>query len=84
LYADLDLDIGVSMKLRHDFAGHYNRPDIFQVAVNARAPQIFGVVNATPNDWGEPPATGPAGQEAPAAIEPIHQRAIGIGGCCDI
>jgi hypothetical protein len=36
-------------------------------------PQIFGVVNATPNGWGEPPAVGPTGQEAPAANEPIHQ-----------
>jgi hypothetical protein len=80
LYADLDLEIGVGMKLRQDFAGHCNRPDIFQVTVNARAPQIFGVVNAPSNDWGEPPAVDLGGQEAPVAIEPIHQRAIGIGG----
>lgn len=34
LYADLDLEIGVRMKLRHDFAGHYNRPDVFQLSVH--------------------------------------------------
>ncbi len=29
---------GIQMKLRHDFAGHYNRPDSFQVHVNRAAP----------------------------------------------
>jgi aliphatic nitrilase len=84
LYADLDLDIGVRMKLRHDFAGHYNRPDIFQVTVNAKAPQIFGVANATPSDWGEPHAVVPGDQQSAVAIEAIHQRVIGIDGGRDI
>lgn len=34
LYADMDLDVGVRMKLRHDLAGHYNRPDVFRLLVN--------------------------------------------------
>jgi aliphatic nitrilase len=34
LYADMDFDIGVALKLRHDLAGHYNRPDIFRLLVN--------------------------------------------------
>ena len=68
------------MNFRHDFAGHYNRPDIFQVTVNAKAPQIFGVVNAAPSGLGEPAAVAPGDQQAAAAIEPIYQRAIGIGG----
>jgi hypothetical protein len=33
------------MKLRHDFAGHYHRPDIFQVHVNRAAPQLYRVYN---------------------------------------
>jgi len=41
LYADCDLEIGIQMKLRHDFAGHYNRPDIFQLHVNRVAPQLY-------------------------------------------
>jgi aliphatic nitrilase len=34
LYADMDLEVGVRMKLRHDLAGHYNRPDVFRLLVN--------------------------------------------------
>jgi nitrilase len=43
-YADLDLEVGIKMKLRHDFAGHYNRPDVFQVRVNTRRPALYGRV----------------------------------------
>ena len=41
LYADLDLEIGVRMKLRHDFAGHYNRPDVFCLHVNRSVPRLY-------------------------------------------
>ncbi len=34
IYADMDFEIGVRMKLRHDLAGHYNRPDVFRLLVN--------------------------------------------------
>jgi hypothetical protein len=43
LYADCDLETCVAMKLRHDFAGHYNRPDIFQLHINRAAPQLYTV-----------------------------------------
>jgi nitrilase len=48
LYADCDLELGVLMKLRHDFAGHYNRPDIFQLHINRAAPALYRVHNAEP------------------------------------
>jgi aliphatic nitrilase len=46
LYADCDLELAIQMKLRHDFVGHYNRPDIFQLHVNRAAPQLYHVHNA--------------------------------------
>ncbi len=36
LYGDLDFEVGIRMKLRHDLAGHYNRPDVFRLLVNRR------------------------------------------------
>ncbi|HET7155229.1 MAG TPA: nitrilase-related carbon-nitrogen hydrolase, partial [Hyphomicrobiaceae bacterium] len=43
LYADCNLEIGIQMKLRHDFAGHYNRPDIFHLHINRTAPKLYSV-----------------------------------------
>ena len=52
LYADCDLEIGIQMKLRHDFAGHYNRPDIFHLQINRSAPKLYSVHggNVLPNE----------------------------------
>lgn len=41
LYADLDLNAAVEEKVRHDFAGHYNRPDVFTLTVDRTRPFIF-------------------------------------------
>jgi len=46
LYAECNLDLGIQMKLRHDFAGHYNRPDIFHLHINRAAPQLYSVHGA--------------------------------------
>lgn len=46
LYADCNIEIGVQMKLRHDFSGHYNRPDVFRLEINRSAPKIYIVQGA--------------------------------------
>jgi len=61
LYGDCDIDMCIQMKLRHDFAGHYNRPDIFQVQVNRSAPQLY-----------QP--SGPAGETNPALPRPAREE----------
>lgn len=38
LYAECDFEVTVRAKLRQDFSGHYNRPDIFRLTVNREAP----------------------------------------------
>ncbi|MDP1718525.1 MAG: nitrilase-related carbon-nitrogen hydrolase, partial [Burkholderiales bacterium] len=55
LYAECNLEVGINMKLRHDFAGHYNRPDIFQLHINRSAPRIYTVYGSN-----EAPALGKA------------------------
>ncbi len=45
LHAECDLEMCVTMKLRHDFAGHYNRPDIFQLYINRALPRLYTVRN---------------------------------------
>ncbi len=66
IYADCDTELCIATKLRHDFAGHYNRPDIFQLWVNERRPHLYNPYNAA----GEAdPHQGPA-WERPAQAEP--------------
>lgn len=41
LYADINLEDGILAKVTHDFAGHYNRADIFTLVLNDRVPEIY-------------------------------------------
>lgn len=41
LYADLDLEVAIRAKLSVDYAGHYNRADVFQLQVNNVAPRLI-------------------------------------------
>src|SRR3990172_327853 len=58
LYAECNLELGVLTKLRHDFAGHYNRPDIFQLQINRGAPHIYTVHGTREPAAIETPAQG--------------------------
>jgi nitrilase len=49
LYADCALELAIQMKLRHDFAGHYNRPDIFHLQINRAAPRLYSVHGSEAN-----------------------------------
>ena len=59
LYADCNLELGVQMKLRHDFAGHYNRPDIFHVQINRSLPKIYTVQTDSEAPALQAPTDGP-------------------------
>ena len=71
LYAECNLEAGITMKLRHDFAGHYNRADIFQLHVNRSAPQLYtthetedSAAAASTTHEAENPDVGPSAQVA--------------------
>lgn len=61
LYAECNLDVGIRMKLRHDFAGHYNRPDIFQLHLNRGVPHLY---TADPNEQRSDSSTPPERAQA--------------------
>ena len=47
LYADIDLEDCVRQRMMHDFAGHYNRPDVFTLLINENAPEICRRIQQT-------------------------------------
>ncbi|HEX5465510.1 MAG TPA: carbon-nitrogen hydrolase family protein [Candidatus Limnocylindrales bacterium] len=61
LYADADLGQIVPRKLSHDYAGNYNRFDIFQLVVNA-SPAMPALQTGLPTSSGLLVTTAPFGQ----------------------
>jgi nitrilase len=73
LYAECDIEIGIRAKLRHDFAGHYNRPDVFRLEINRGLPKIYNVYGAQ-----EPTAlAAPAQERLPGAPRAIADESAG-------
>jgi len=64
LYCDVDTQDVIIPKLIHDFAGHYNRPDIFSVAITAEERRISRYVSAD----GMKPIDDASKESAPSAI----------------
>jgi nitrilase len=77
LYGDLNLELGIMMKLRHDFSGHYNRPDIFQFRVNRSVPALYAETGTTaaaqPAQDGAPPASVEWGEPQTPAVLPADR-----------
>lgn len=71
LVADLELDRLIEKSIIQDYAGHYNRPDIFKLSVMGGNEQIFEApwmppVAAEGESQERPPAdAGPGGAQAP-------------------
>lgn len=72
LYGDLDVETAVRRKLFHDFAGHYNRPDMFQLRVNRDPNELY----AEASDAAE--TAGALGADATGADE--RGGGLGEGG----
>ncbi len=58
LYADVDLNDVVTAKMGHDYAGHYNRFDIFNLTVNRAAPASLNEQHWEANSGDEADAPG--------------------------
>lgn len=58
LVADLDLDACVRAKIVHDYAGHYNRPDVFTLNVRHSAPRLVEHLHGE-SDGGSEAEPGP-------------------------
>jgi nitrilase len=72
LYGDCNIELCIQMKLRHDFAGHYNRADIFQLHVNRAAPHLYVQHGHGPGDH---PALGGSDDGSPRLAEPPRRLA---------
>jgi aliphatic nitrilase len=71
LVAEIDLEDCVRAKLVHDYSGHYNRPDVFTLSIDATAPSYL--------ETRQVPASGQrrAGETEPAAAAGEESEAPG-------
>jgi aliphatic nitrilase len=74
LYADADLEDIVGPKIVQDFAGHYNRFDLFELRIRARAPQRLVVEGEDASAESSPTAPAGAGMVGGPRISPRAPR----------
>lgn len=56
LYADADLEVEALLKLRQDYGGHYNRPDLFRLHVQDAPAQVLDfTANGSERDVSDSP-----------------------------
>lgn len=68
LYGDLNLNEIVTRKVIQDFAGHYNRPDLFTLTLNTKSPSLFRTQDSSPpalQEGAPNEGTGGNGQNPP-------------------
>jgi nitrilase len=68
IYADADFDACIRGRMVHDFAGHYNRPDIYRLLVNNRPSDLVGTV--------EPDRLVAEYQPVPGADGPVESQSL--------
>lgn len=68
LVADLELDRLVRKRSIHDFAGHYNRPDVLSLVIQPDVPSILRA------PWDREPEDGAAAAEAATSGEGVGGR----------
>jgi len=77
LSADVDLEACVVARHIHDFAGHYNRPDIFRLEVDRRGGQLVETLDEDPPSSLAPnasPDRAPAPPEVAGNGRAAHSR----------
>ena len=77
LYADLNLNEIVTRKVIQDFAGHYNRPDLFTLTLNTDTPSLFRTQGSAPQVLQVKNANeqaAPESQNPPSAKSPGPRR----------
>jgi nitrilase len=81
LVADLDLDEIIAKKTIHDYAGHYNRADVFTLSVAEPPPAIFDAPWMRSGAAAEPAPSfrieTPAAEPSPAELEGGRGAAAG-------
>ncbi len=77
LYADVNLNEIVTRKIIQDFAGHYNRPDLFTLTLNTDSPSLFQTQGSSfqvlqvkeSREQARPKGRNPASPKAPRRSE---------------